>query len=57
LSTGVSYQTGFFLEYLLGTVIHWRTVAIVNAVFPIVTVIYFSQVGDLHCDFILRISE
>jgi hypothetical protein len=55
LSTGTSYQTGFFLEYLLGTVTHWRTVAIINAVFPVVTVIYFSQVGALHCDFILRI--
>jgi hypothetical protein len=45
LCTGISYQTGFFLEYLLGTVTHWRTVAMINAVFPVVTVIYFSQVG------------
>jgi hypothetical protein len=45
LFTGTAYQSGFFLEYLLGTVTHWRTVAFINAVFPVVTAIYFSQVS------------
>jgi len=45
LFTGTTYQTGFFLEYLLGTVTHWRTVAFINAVFPVVSAIYFSQVS------------
>ncbi|PSN31571.1 hypothetical protein C0J52_20809 [Blattella germanica] len=45
-TAGMSYQTGFFLEYLLGTITHWRTVAMINAAFPIVTAIYFSQVPE-----------
>ncbi|KAJ9594186.1 hypothetical protein L9F63_014346, partial [Diploptera punctata] len=45
-TAGIAYQTGFFLEYLLGTVTYWRNVAYINAAFPIITALYFSQIPE-----------
>lgn len=43
---GICAALGFFIEYLLGTVMDWRTAAAVSASVPIATVLAISQVPE-----------
>lgn len=43
---GISVMLGFFIEYLLGTLVTWRTAAWGSVAVPVLTVIAISQVPE-----------
>lgn len=43
--SGVAVVLGFFLMYLLGAILTWRTVALISTALPIVTFIAISFVS------------